>query len=163
MNTRQSLGTCIAAPKRSWMALHVPLQHLVIVLRNMRRNFSFEVQVLDSLGFLRRFNMATWFTGSGSMKKTPYLCQLPLVLQLGWNEIHLDLNDLLWRSYKSTFVETERLIINATCRLRQVRGQNALSNKYHLQNSISLPRSSFVRTTSSTENSPFLRCKDLKI
>lgn len=101
------------------MALHVSLPHLVIVMKNFRRNFSFEVQVLDNRGFLRRFDMATWFNPS-SLKKWPFLCQLPLKLEIGWNEIHVDFNDLLKRTYNTRYFETVRIVINANCRLRQV-------------------------------------------
>ncbi len=119
VNSKQSLGTRIECPRKEFMALHVTLPHLVLVVKNLRRNFSFEVQVLDSRGLLRRFNIATWFLPS-NLKKWSFLCQLPLSLELGWNEIHLDLNDLLLKTYRTTYLETVRIAINANCRLRQV-------------------------------------------
>lgn len=107
------------APKHEWMALHVTLPHLVVVMRSFRRNFSFEVQVLDNKGFLRRFSVATYYNPY-NLKKLNFLCQIPLRLELGWNEIHLDLNDLLMRTYKTKLFETVKVMVHANCKIRQV-------------------------------------------
>jgi hypothetical protein len=130
-NPKQSTGTFIVAPTKEWVALHVSLKHLVIVMKNFRRNFSFEVQVLDSRGFLRRFNLATWFNPS-NLKKYQFLCQLPLKLEVGWNEIHLDLDDLLQKTYRTKFFEVVKLVINANCRLRQVKIKRFISKRFLL-------------------------------
>ncbi|CAL8142258.1 unnamed protein product [Orchesella dallaii] len=118
-NPRSNLGTFICAPKSPMNALHVTLPHLIIAMKNYRRNFAFDVLVMDSNAYRRRFSFATWYNPS-SLKKFSFLCQVPLRLEIGWNEIHVNFNDLVKSTYKTTYVETIRVQIYANCKLRQV-------------------------------------------
>ncbi|ODM96206.1 Cilia- and flagella-associated protein 20 [Orchesella cincta] len=118
-NPRSNLGTFICAPKSPMNALHVTLPHMIIAMKNYRRNFAFEVLVMDSNAYRRRFSFATWYNPS-SLKKFSFMCQVPLRLEIGWNEIHVNFNDLVKSTYKTTYVETIRVQVYANCKLRQI-------------------------------------------
>jgi hypothetical protein len=120
VNPQSNTGTWLSCPAPEWKALHLTLPHLVIVLKNFKRNFSFEVLILDNSGSRRRLSFATWFNGGNTGRTLPFLAQVPLRLEIGWNEIHVDLRELTESLYKSRYVETLKVQIYANCRLRQV-------------------------------------------
>lgn len=121
-NPRNNLGTFISAPKSVLHALHITLPHIVMVMKHYRRNFAFEVLVMDSNAYRRRFSFATWYNPS-LLKKYSFLCQVPLRLEIGWNEIHVNLNELVSSAYRTSYVETLRVRVYANCKLRQVSGK----------------------------------------
>lgn len=119
-NPRANLGTFISAPKSALNALHITLPHMVMAMKNYRRNFAFDVLVMDSMAYRRRFCFATWYNPA-LLKKFAFMCQIPLRLEIGWNEIHVNFNDLVKSTYKTEYVETIRIQIYANCKLRQVK------------------------------------------
>lgn len=117
------MATYIMAPKAPWQSLYVTHPHIFIQMKNFRRNSAFEILVLDDKRVRRRFCFATWFKAgtAGGSRQLPFYCEVPLRLEYGWNEVHVDCLELLQNTYKSTFVELVRIKFYANCRVRQVR------------------------------------------
>ncbi|KAF8569819.1 hypothetical protein P879_03853 [Paragonimus westermani] len=129
-NTRQLYGqpdaTCylvcqcttfISCPTLPNKTLSIRLPILVIVLKNLKKYFSFEVQILDDQNIRRRFKASTFQTTT-SVK--PFACMMPIKLDEGWNQVQFDLSDFTKRAYGTNFVECLQIEIHANCRLRRV-------------------------------------------
>ncbi|CAH8610282.1 unnamed protein product [Schistosoma margrebowiei] len=106
--------TCPNAKKKS-LAVKMPI--LVIVLKNLNKYFSFEVQILDDQNLKRRFHASTCQTAT---VVKPFACMMPMKLDEGWNQVQFDLADFTRRAYGTTYIETVKLSIHANCRLRRV-------------------------------------------
>nr|CAD7608984.1 unnamed protein product [Timema genevievae] len=110
--------TFIASPGgHRHKSLAITLPYLVILLKNLKKYFTFQVDVLDDAGATRKLRASNF---RSTVEVTPDLCHMPLRLELGWNQVTLNLDDLMKRAYGSSYVETTRLQINANCRLRRV-------------------------------------------
>jgi hypothetical protein len=108
---------CIMCPPIANQTLGIKLPYLNLIVKNLNKYFSFEVQVLDDKNVKRRFRASTY------VKKTsvaPFLTVTPMTLDKGWNQIQFNLNDFLRRSYQTNYVETLRIQIHANCRIRRV-------------------------------------------
>ncbi|KAI9596105.1 Cilia/flagella-associated protein 20/WDR90/C3orf67 [Syncephalis fuscata] len=69
-------------------------------MRSMSKYFSLEVGLRDNRGTTRRFRLANY------QKKdhiTDELCLLPLQLDDDWNQLRIDLANLVRRAYGSTY------------------------------------------------------------
>lgn len=118
-NPRNNLGTFISTPRTPLNALHITLPHMIIAMKNYRRNFAFDVLVMDNMAYRRRFCFATWYNPN-ALKKFAFMCQVPLRLEIGWNQVHVNFRNLVRSTYKTEYVETIRVQIYANCKLRQV-------------------------------------------
>ena len=90
---------------------------VVLVVKNIDRYFSFEVEVMDDKRVKRRFRVSNYQT---EVRVTDAICTMPLRLDPGWNQVQLNLADLVRRAYGSGFVETLSVTVHANCRLRRV-------------------------------------------
>ncbi|KAI0982487.1 hypothetical protein GJ496_007481 [Pomphorhynchus laevis] len=106
--------SCPADPRKS---LGIKLPFFVLIVKNMDRYFSFEVQILDNKDIVRRFR-ASNFQSTTRIK--PYICTMPLRLDSGWNQVQFNLSDFTKRAYGTNYVETQRILIHANCRIRRV-------------------------------------------
>jgi hypothetical protein len=59
---------------------------LVLVVKNMRKYFSFEVTVLDDKGARRRFRASNY---QSATRVKPFVCTMPMRLDEGWNQIQV--------------------------------------------------------------------------
>ncbi|KAF7243545.1 hypothetical protein EG68_09975 [Paragonimus skrjabini miyazakii] len=109
--------TYISCPTLPNKTLSIRLPILVIVLKNLKKYFSFEVQILDDQNIRRRFKASTFQTAT-SVK--PFACMMPIKLDEGWNQVQFDLSDFTKRAYNTNFVECLQIEIHANCRLRRV-------------------------------------------
>ncbi|CAL8069590.1 unnamed protein product [Calicophoron daubneyi] len=109
--------TFIACPDDPKKTLGIRLPILVIILKNLKKYFSFEVQVLDDQNIRRRFRASTFQT---STDVKPFTCTMPMRLDEGWNQVQFDLSDFTRRAYGTAYVETMSIEIHANCRLRRV-------------------------------------------
>nr|CAD7426539.1 unnamed protein product [Timema monikensis] len=110
--------TFIASPGgRRHKSLAITLPYLVMLLKNLKKYFTFQVDILDDVGEIRKMRASNF---RSTVEVTPDLCHMPLRLEVGWNQVTLNLDDLMRRAYGSSYVETIRLQINANCRLRRV-------------------------------------------
>ena len=113
-NVSTSYIVCPADPKQT---LGIKLPFLVMIIKNLKKYFTFEVQVLDDKGVKRRFR-ASNYQSTTSVK--PFICTMPMRLDEGWNQIQFNLSDFTRRAYGTNYVETLRVQIHANCRIRRV-------------------------------------------
>ncbi|KAF8057721.1 Bug22 [Scenedesmus sp. PABB004] len=106
--------TCPADPAKT---LGIKLPFLVLVVKNLTKYFSFEVQVLDDKNVRRRFRASNY---QSSTRVKPFICTMPLRLDEGWNTVSLNLADLVRRVYGTNYVEALRLQVHANCRVRRI-------------------------------------------
>jgi Protein of unknown function (DUF667) len=113
-----NVATCyISAPALPCKGLGVKLPFLTIVVKNLNKLFSFEIQILDDRGQLRRFRSSNY---QSQTRITNFMVSMPLALNFGWNQVQLNLADFTRRAYGTNYMETVRVTINANCRLRNV-------------------------------------------
>ncbi|GAB5037894.1 upf0468 protein [Nannochloropsis oceanica] len=113
-NVADNFITCPADSKKQ---LGIKLPFIVLVLKNLHKYFTFEIQVLDDKGVKRRLRASNF---QSTTRVKPLICTMPLRLDEGWNHVQLNLPDILRRAYGTTYVETLRVQIHANCRLRRV-------------------------------------------
>jgi hypothetical protein len=151
--------TYISAPSDENQILSVKLPYLVLIIKNvcqcshplpckyqLKKYFSFEVQVLDDKGVRRRFRASNY---QRETRVKPFICTMPMRLDEGWNQIQFNLADFTKRAYGTNYIETLRVQIHANCRIRRIYfsdrlySEDELPNEYKLflpiQKSISEP------------------------
>ncbi|KAL0397390.1 UNVERIFIED_CONTAM: Cilia- and flagella-associated protein 20 [Sesamum calycinum] len=113
-NVQSTYITCPADPTAT---LGIKLPFLVMIVKNMKKYFTFEIQVLDDKNVRRRFRASNF---QAVTRVKPYICTMPLKLDEGWNQVQLNLTDLTRRAYGTNYVETLRVQVHASCRLRRI-------------------------------------------
>ncbi|KAK2989884.1 hypothetical protein RJ640_015216, partial [Escallonia rubra] len=136
-NVQSTYITCPADPAAT---LGIKLPFLVMIVKNVKKYFTFEIQVLDDKNVRRRFRAsnyqageACWLPGGACFENgislrsgnavtrvKPFICTMPLKLDEGWNQIQLNLADYTRRAYGTNYVETLRVQVHANCRLRRI-------------------------------------------
>ncbi|ODM93950.1 Cilia- and flagella-associated protein 20 [Orchesella cincta] len=121
-NTLEIMGANMASvfittPIGIFQTLGVRLPFLVFVVKNLRKHFMFDVLVLDDKNLRRRLR----FTNSiSTCRIKPHISLIPLALDDGWNEIKINLPEILQKTYSSAFKETVRVQVHGNCRLRRI-------------------------------------------
>ncbi|CAG7731669.1 unnamed protein product [Allacma fusca] len=110
-------STFISSPPSGNYSLGITLPVLVLIIKNMKKYFCYQVQIQDDRKFRRRFRLTNI---PGFHRRQTTVCSYPLVLEEGWNELSVNLAELCFRSYGTQYVETVRIEIHANCRLREV-------------------------------------------
>ncbi|KAG2470000.1 GPTC1 protein, partial [Polypterus senegalus] len=95
--------TCPTDPKKG---LGIKLPFLVMIIKNLKKYFTFEVQVVDDKDMRRRFR-ASNFQSTTRIKT--FSCTLPLRLDEGWNYIQFNLPDFTWQTFRTKYIETHRV------------------------------------------------------
>uniref|UniRef100_A0A9J2PK18 CFA20 domain-containing protein n=2 Tax=Ascaris TaxID=6251 RepID=A0A9J2PK18_ASCLU len=113
-NVSTAYISCPLDPKKT---LGIKLQYLVMIVKNMKKYFTFEVQILDDKGVKRRFRASNY---QSNTRVKPFICTMPMRLDDGWNQIQFNLADFTKRAYGTGYVETLRVQIHANCRIRRV-------------------------------------------
>uniref|UniRef100_A0A7E4VX59 CFA20_dom domain-containing protein n=1 Tax=Panagrellus redivivus TaxID=6233 RepID=A0A7E4VX59_PANRE len=113
-NVSTSYITCPLDPKKT---LGIKLPFFVMVVKNLKKFFTFEIQVLDDKGLKRRFRASNY---QSCTRIKPFICTMPMRMDDGWNQIQFNLADFVRRAYGTTYVETLRIQIHANCRIRRV-------------------------------------------
>ncbi|XP_058509198.1 cilia- and flagella-associated protein 20-like [Solea solea] len=109
--------TFITCPADPHMTLGIRLPFMVMIIKNLKKHFSFEVLAADDKNVCRRFRASTYVS---TTKLNPYNCTMPLRLTDGWNYIQFNLADFIEKLYGTQYVETQRVQINGNCRIRRV-------------------------------------------
>jgi hypothetical protein len=109
--------------------LGIKLPYLVLVVKNLKKYFSFEIHILDDKGTKRRFRCSNF---QAKPRVKPYICTMPLVMEDGWNYLQLDLASWVKTVYGTNYAETQRIVINANCYLRRVYFAEKLMNEDEL-------------------------------
>jgi len=97
--------------------LGIKLPFLVMIIKNLKKYFTFEVQVLDDKNVKRRFRASNY---QSTTRVKPFICTMPMRLDDGWNQIQFNLSDFTRRAYGTNYIETLRVQIHANCRIRRV-------------------------------------------
>ncbi|KMZ67119.1 hypothetical protein ZOSMA_278G00050 [Zostera marina] len=113
-NVQTAYITCPADPAAT---LGIKLPFLVMIVKNLKKYFTFEIQILDDKNVRRRFRSSNY---QAITRVKPYICTMPLRQEEGWNNIQLNLTDLTRRAYGTNYVETLRVQVHANCRLRRI-------------------------------------------
>merc|ERR1739848_280242 len=97
--------------------LAIKLPFLVMIIKNLKKYFTFEVTVLDDKAVNRRFRASNY---QSTTRVKPFICTMPMRLDDGWNQIQFNLLDFTRRAYGTNYIETKRVQIHANCRVRRV-------------------------------------------
>lgn len=108
--------TYVTCPKIN-KSLGIKLNYFVMIVKNMDRFFSFEIEIIDDTNAKRRFRASNY---QSQTRVKDFICTMPLRLESGWNNINLNLADFTRRAYGTNYVETSRVTVNANCRLRRI-------------------------------------------
>ncbi|XP_043284723.1 VID27-like protein [Venturia canescens] len=109
--------TYIFAPKDPKSVLAIGLPFLIMVIKNMKKYFTFEITVLDDKRMHRRFRISNF---QSTTKVRPFCTTMPIGLAGGWNQIQFNLADFTRRAYGTNYIETTRMQIHANCRIRRI-------------------------------------------
>ncbi|CAD5210484.1 unnamed protein product [Bursaphelenchus okinawaensis] len=113
-NVSTTYISCPLDPKKT---LGIKLPIFVMTLKNLKKYFTFEIQVLDDKGMKRRFRASNYQT---TTRIKPFICTMPMRLDDGWNQVQFNLVDFVKRAYGTNYVETLRIQIHANCRIRRI-------------------------------------------
>ncbi|KAL3809944.1 hypothetical protein ACHAXA_011386 [Cyclostephanos tholiformis] len=136
-NVSTSYIVCPADPQET---LGIKLPFLVMIIKNLNKYFTFEVQVLDDKGVKRRFRASNY---QSTTRVKPFICTMPMRLDEGWNQIQFNLSDFTRRAYGTNYVETVRVQIHANCRIRRIYFSDRLYSEEELPPEFKL----FIPTT----------------
>ena len=90
---------------------------IVILVKNLMKYFEFSVTIIDDKKIERTFK-ATNFQTLTRVKGN--FCSMPMRLEDGWNQVHINLDDFTKKAFGSTYKETKRVQIHGNCRLRRI-------------------------------------------
>ena len=93
--------TFLFAPPQKNKTLAIKLPFLVMIIKNLKKYFTFEVTVLDDKGIKRRFRASNY---QKTTKVMPFICTMPMRLDEGWNQIQFNLSDFTRRAYGSNYI-----------------------------------------------------------
>ncbi|KAH9633101.1 hypothetical protein HF086_006766 [Spodoptera exigua] len=108
--------TYMVCPKGN-AVLGICMPFLIMIVKNLKKYFSFEVTILDETGTRRRFRVSNF---QSQTQILPLCTVMPIGLSEGWNQIQFNLAEFTKRAYKKQFVEAQKLKINANIRLRRI-------------------------------------------
>jgi hypothetical protein len=113
-----NVNTCyISCPADASKTLGIKLPYLVMIIKNLKHFFTFEVTVLDDKGTRRRFRASNYQLNT---RVKPFICTMPMKLDEGWNQIQFNLADFTRRAYGTNYIETLRIQVHANCRIRRI-------------------------------------------
>lgn len=114
----QNVSTCfIYSPIDPFKSMGIRLPCVTFVIKNLQKYFTFEIEIRDNDNQLRRFQASNFLNRS---RYSPFITQMPLRLDAGWNKIEIDLADFTQRAYGIEYVETVGIRVNANVRLRRI-------------------------------------------
>jgi len=116
-NVSTTYISCPAANGKKAKVLGIKLPFLVMIIKNLKKYFTFEVQVMDDKNVKRRFRASNY---QSTTRVKPFICTMPMRLDDGWNQIQFNLSDFTRRAYGTNYIETLRVQIHANCRIRRI-------------------------------------------
>ncbi|XP_037815317.1 cilia- and flagella-associated protein 20 isoform X2 [Lucilia sericata] len=114
----------ISCPREAKQELAIKLPFLVLLVKNMHKYFTFEVQILDDQHFFRRFRVSN-FQSKTSVK--PFCTSMPMGMSPGWNQIHFNLADFTRRAYGTNYMETEDELPNEYRLIQQPKTKRSIN------------------------------------
>ncbi len=73
--------------------------------------------MIDDKGIKRRFRASNF---ASATRVKPFICTMPMRLDEGWNQIQFNLQDFCKRAYGTSYVETLRVQVHCSCRVRRI-------------------------------------------
>jgi hypothetical protein len=107
----------ITCPADANKTLGIKLPFLVMIIKNLKKYFTFEVQILDSEKVRRRFRASNY---QSTTRVNSFVCTIPIHLDESWNQIQFNLRDFTRKAYGRDYDETLRVQIHANCRIRRI-------------------------------------------
>jgi len=108
--------TYISCPMNASDSLGIKLPIVVFIVKNIKKYFTFEVQITDDKN-IKRFRASNYQL---TTRIKPFICTMPLRLDEGWNQIAINLKDFCKRAYGTEYQETARVTLHANCRIRRI-------------------------------------------
>ncbi|XP_018055073.1 PREDICTED: cilia- and flagella-associated protein 20-like [Atta colombica] len=96
---------CPAYPKKE---LGIKLPFLIIIIKNMKKYFTFEITILDDKNMHRRFRVSNF---QSTTRIRPFSTSMPIGLSGGWNQIQFNLSDFTRRAYEDEMPEEFKLFL----------------------------------------------------
>nr|CAI5844838.1 unnamed protein product [Callosobruchus analis] len=127
--------TYITCPIKPRASLGIKLPFLVMVIKNMKKYFTFEIQILDDKDMHRRFRVSNF---QSTTKVSPFCTTMPIGLSAGWNQVQFNLADFTKRAYGSTYMETMRVQLHANVRIRRIYFTDQLYSEDEMPNEFKL-------------------------
>lgn len=121
----------------------------------LKKYFTFEVQVLDDKNVRRRFRASNY---QSTTRVKPFICTMPMRLDEGWNQIQFNLSDFTRRAYGTNYIETLRVQIHANCRIRRIYFSDRLYSEEELPPEFKLFLPIQVRTRRMSLARPHFHC-----
>lgn len=115
--TGTNVSTCYMTCPKGKDCLGITMPFLVMIVKNLKKYFTFEVTILDETGTRRRFRVSNF---QSSTTILPLCTAMPIGLSSGWNQIQFNLAEFTRRAYKKQYVETQKVRINANIRIRRI-------------------------------------------
>lgn len=140
--------TCPADPRKN---LSIKLPFLVLIVKNLRKYFTFEVEILDDKNIRRRFRASNY---QAEVRVKPFICTMPLRLENDWNQLQINLVEFTRRAYGSGYVETLRVTVHASCRLRRIYFAERLCTDEELPPEFKLFSPSRLQEKSTVQHTP---------
>ncbi|KAJ2006859.1 hypothetical protein GGI04_000319 [Coemansia thaxteri] len=109
--------TFISCPSQASETLGIKLPFMFLLVKNTSRLFSFEVELLDDRGIVRRLRTSNY---EARARIGDGVGVVPLRLDEGWNYVTFDIARLLERAYGTAYRETRRITLHASVKLRLV-------------------------------------------
>ena len=103
-----------ADPKKS---LGIKMPTIVILVKNLMKYFEFSVTIIDDKKIERTFK-ATDFQTLTRVKGN--FCSMPMRLEDGWNQVHINLDDFCKKAFGTVYKETKKVQVHGNCRLRRI-------------------------------------------
>merc|ERR1719443_747784 len=100
-NVSTNYITCPADPNKT---LGIKLPFLVMIIKNLKKYFTFEVMVLDDKNVRRRFRASNY---QSTTRVKPFICTMPMRLDEGWNQVQFHANCRIRRIYFSDRLYSE--------------------------------------------------------
>ncbi|XP_044751489.1 cilia- and flagella-associated protein 20-like isoform X2 [Coccinella septempunctata] len=127
--------TYITCPQKPRVSLAIKLPFLVMIIKNMKKYFTFEIQILDDKDIRRRFRVSNF---QSTTKVRPFCTTMPIGLSDGWNQVQFNLADFTKRAYGSTYLETVRVQVHANVRIRRIYFSDTLYSEDEMPNEFRL-------------------------
>ncbi|EZA54810.1 hypothetical protein X777_05095 [Ooceraea biroi] len=100
--------TYIYCPEDPKKVLGIKLPFLIIIIKNMKKYFTFEITILDDKNMHRRFRVSNF---QSTTRVRPFCTSMPIGLSGGWNQIQFNLCDFTRRAYEDKMPEDFKLFL----------------------------------------------------
>ncbi|XP_060855738.1 uncharacterized protein LOC132933485 [Metopolophium dirhodum] len=133
---------CITCPMNPKDSIGIRLPFVTLIVKNLGQFFTFEITILDSENIRRRLRMSSYHV---KKKFSTFMITMPVSMDMGWNQLHMNLAEFTITSFNTTYVETVCIKVHANCRLRRVYFSDQLYNEDQLPMSYRMHRTMDVR------------------